>query len=57
MSKTSTKSDSCRADPIARPLALARDTARFAKYLLSHSFLTNQITEAQYREAMPGVEG
>ena len=42
---------------IVRPQALARDTARFAKYLLSHSFLTGQITEEQYREAMPEVEG
>lgn len=42
---------------IVRPLALARDTARFAKYLLSHSFLTGQITEGQYRAAMPEVEG
>jgi hypothetical protein len=42
---------------IVRPQALARDTARFAKYLLSYSFLTGQITEEQYREAMPEVEG
>ena len=42
---------------IVRPQALARDTARFAKYLLSHSFLTGQITEEQYRAAMPEVEG
>ena len=42
---------------IVRPLALSRDTARFAKYLLSHSFLTGQITEEQYRAAMPEVEG
>ena len=32
---------------IVRPQALDRDTARFAKYLLSHSFLTGQITEEQ----------
>jgi hypothetical protein len=37
---------------IVRPKALARDTARYAKYLLSHSFLTEQITEEQYRAAM-----
>jgi (p)ppGpp synthase/HD superfamily hydrolase len=42
---------------IVRPQALTRDTARFAKYLLSHSFLTDQITEEQYRAAMPEVEG
>ena len=42
---------------IVRPLALARDTARFAKYLLSHSFLTGQVTEEQYRAAMPEFEG
>jgi hypothetical protein len=42
---------------IVRPLALARDTARYAKYLLSHSFLTGQITEEQYRAAMPEFEG
>ena len=42
---------------IVRPQALERDTARFAKYLLSHSFLTDQITEEQYRAAMPEVEG
>ena len=42
---------------IVRPLALGRDTARYAKYLLSHSFLTGQITEEQYREAMPEFEG
>ena len=41
---------------IVRPQALGRDTARFAKYLLSHSFLTGQITEEQYRAAMPEVE-
>ena len=42
---------------IVRPKALGRDTARFAKYLLSHSFLTGQITEEQYRASMPEVEG
>ena len=42
---------------IVRPLALGRDTARYAKYLLSHSFLTGQITEVQYRSAMPEFEG
>lgn len=42
---------------IVRPQALRRDTNRFAKYLLSHSFLTDQITEEQYRAAMPEVEG
>lgn len=42
---------------IVRPQALARDTARFAKYLLSHSFLTDQITEEQYRAAIPEAEG
>jgi hypothetical protein len=42
---------------IVRPLALGRDTARYAKYLLSHSFLTGQITEGQYRSAMPEFEG
>ena len=42
---------------IVRPLALSRDTARYAKYLLSHSFLTSQITEEQYRAAMPEFEG
>ena len=42
---------------IVRPHDLGRDTARFAKYLLSHSFLTGQITEGQYRAAMPEVEG
>ena len=42
---------------IVRPDDLRRDTARFAKYLLSHSFLTGQITEGQYRAAMPEVEG
>jgi hypothetical protein len=42
---------------IVRPLALGRDTARYAKYLLSHSFLTGQITEDQYRSAMPEFEG
>ena len=42
---------------IVRPLALGRDTARYAKYLLSHSFLTGQITEDQYRSALPEFEG
>jgi hypothetical protein len=42
---------------IVRPHALARDTARYAKYLLSHSFLTDQINEEQYRAAMPEFEG
>jgi hypothetical protein len=42
---------------IVRPQELARDTARFAKYLLSYSFLTSQVTEEQYRAAMPEVEG
>ena len=42
---------------IVRPQALGRDTARYAKYLLSHSFLTGQITEEEYRAAMPEVEG
>jgi hypothetical protein len=42
---------------IVRPQALALDTARFAKYLLSHSFLTGQITEEQYRATMPEFEG
>jgi (p)ppGpp synthase/HD superfamily hydrolase len=42
---------------IVRPQALDRDMARYAKYLLSHSFLTGQITEEQYRSAMPEFEG
>ncbi len=42
---------------IVRPLALGKDTARYGKYLLSHSFLTDQITEDQYRSAMPEFEG
>jgi hypothetical protein len=42
---------------IVHPQALARDTARFARYLLSYSFLTGKITEEQYRKAMPEVEG
>ena len=42
---------------VVRPLALDRDISRFAKYLLSHSFLTDQITEEQYRAAMPAFEG
>ena len=42
---------------IVRPHDLGRDTARYAKYLLSHSFLTGQITEDQYRSAMPEFEG
>jgi (p)ppGpp synthase/HD superfamily hydrolase len=42
---------------IVRPQALDRDTARFAKYLLSHSFLTGQITEEQYQATMPEFEG
>ena len=56
--KLSDLADNTRlARTIIRPQALARDTARFAKYLLSHSFLTGQITEAQYRAAMPEFEG
>lgn len=42
---------------IVRPEALGRDMARYSKYLLSHAFLTGQITEAQYRAAMQGMEG
>ena len=42
---------------IVRPVALDRDISRFGKYLLSHSFLTDQITEDRYRAAMPAFEG
>jgi hypothetical protein len=42
---------------IVRPQALDRDTARFAKYLLSHAFLTGQITEEQYQAAIREFEG
>jgi (p)ppGpp synthase/HD superfamily hydrolase len=56
--KLSDLADNTRlARTVVRPRALGRDTARFAKYLLSYSFLSGQIDEEQYRGAMPQFEG
>lgn len=56
--KLSDLADNTRlARTIVRPKALARDMARFSKYLLSYAFLTGQITEEQYRAEMPALEG
>lgn len=45
--------DNCRLDrSILRPRLLDRDLARIHRYFLSYKFLTDQITEAEYRDAM-----
>jgi hypothetical protein len=55
--KLSDLADNTRlARTIVRPANLQRDIDRFAKYLLSHAFLTGQLTEAQYRAAMVGID-
>ena len=40
---------------ILRPEQLPRDLNRVRRYLLSYKFLTDQITEEQYRTAMEGA--
>jgi (p)ppGpp synthase/HD superfamily hydrolase len=40
---------------LMRPGTLARDQRRMARYLLSYRFLTDQISEAEYRSAMAEV--
>jgi hypothetical protein len=45
--------DNCRLDrTILRPHRLQRDLARIHRYFLSHRFLTDQITEEEYRLLM-----
>jgi len=45
--------DNCRLDrTILRPQRLQRDLARIHRYFLSHKFLTDQISEAEYRSLM-----
>jgi hypothetical protein len=45
--------DNCRLDrTILRPERLQRDLARIHRYFLSHKYLTDQITEAEYRSLM-----
>src|SRR5580704_7961210 len=45
--------DNCRLDrTILRPQRLQRDLARIHRYFLSHKFLTDQITEQEYRSLM-----
>jgi hypothetical protein len=45
--------DNTRLDrTILRPNQMARDLARVRRYLLSYKFLTDQITEAEYRALM-----
>jgi hypothetical protein len=48
--------DNSRLDrSILRPQRIDTDVARLRKYLLSYKFLTDQITEQQYRELMGGA--
>lgn len=45
--------DNCRLErTILRPQRLQRDLARIHRYFLSYKFLTNQITEQEYRALM-----
>src|SRR5258708_1687614 len=45
--------DNCRLDrTILRPQRFEADVARLRKYVLSYKYLTDQITEQQYRELM-----
>ena len=45
--------DNCRLDrTILRPQRLQRDLARIHRYFLSHKYLTDQITEEEYRSLM-----
>jgi hypothetical protein len=45
--------DNCRLDrAILRPQRLQRDLARIHRYFLSHKYLTDQITEDEYRSLM-----
>jgi hypothetical protein len=45
--------DNCRLDrTILRPARLQRDLARIHRYFLSYRFLTDQITEQEYRSLM-----
>jgi hypothetical protein len=45
--------DNCRLDrTILRPQRLQHDLARIHRYFLSHKFLTDQITEQEYRTLM-----
>jgi HD domain-containing protein len=45
--------DNCRLDrTILRPQQLERDLARIHRYFLSHKYLTDQITEKEYRSLM-----
>lgn len=45
--------DNCRLDrTILRPQRLERDLARIHRYFLSHKFLTDQISEQEYRTLM-----
>jgi (p)ppGpp synthase/HD superfamily hydrolase len=39
---------------LLRPDRIEPDVARLRKYLLAYKFLTDQLTEEQYREAMVG---
>jgi (p)ppGpp synthase/HD superfamily hydrolase len=49
--------DNSRLDrSILRPQKVEADVARLSKYFLSYKFLTNQITEEQYRKFMEGQE-
>jgi hypothetical protein len=41
---------------LLRPRSLSRDLKRIARYQLSYKFLTGEINERQYREAMKGQE-
>ena len=48
--------DNSRLDrSILRPQRIDADVARLRKYFLSYKFLTDQITEQQYRELMGGA--
>jgi (p)ppGpp synthase/HD superfamily hydrolase len=49
--------DNSRLDrSILRPQKVEADVAPLSKYFLSYKFLTNQITEEQYRKFMEGQE-
>lgn len=49
--------DNTRLDrTILRPARIDADLARVRRYLLSYKFLTDQITEAEYRSLMAGAD-
>jgi hypothetical protein len=49
--------DNSRLDRVLlRPQRFDTDAARLRRYVLSYKFLTDQITEQQYRDLMPGAE-